>query len=182
MPNGTHAPPDVVLRVARADERALLRDIDDDACQLYEQHGVHLAALADGAFAHAELARWGECLAAQRVFVAGSAGAALGFAACRFVDGEPYLDQLSVRLAAMRRGVGAALIERACAWGREQGGARIWLTTYDHVPFNRPMYERRGFRVVDERACGPEIAADLEEQRQALPFPEARVAMVRSLR
>lgn len=177
-----HARPEILLRIATRDELPLLREIDDDACQLYEAHGVHLAPLAESAFARAELARWAGCLADEGVFVATTpAGVALGFAACRSIDGEPYLDQLSVRLAAMRRGIGAKLIEEACEWARRRGGRRLWLTTYGHVPFNRPMYERRGFRVIPESDCGPEIRADLEEQRGALPFPAERVAMRRSV-
>jgi GNAT superfamily N-acetyltransferase len=174
---------DVALRTARSDELPLLRDIDDDACQLYERHGVHLAPLAESAFAAAEVARWARCLEAGDVFFALSGdGAPIGFAALRPIDGEAYLDQLSVRLSAMRRGAGKALIERACAWARDRGDGYLWLTTYDHVPFNRPMYERRGFTVVDEASWGPEIAADVEEQRRALPFPRARVVMRRAVR
>src|SRR4051812_46965059 len=99
MPADAHPGFAFSLRMARGDELSTLREIDDDACQLYEAHGVHLAPLAGSPFALAEQARWARCLANGSVFLAMSfAGAALGFAACRRIDGEPYLDQLSVRL------------------------------------------------------------------------------------
>lgn len=168
------------LRIPSDGELPLLIEIDDDACQLYEVCGVKLGLTAESPFARAERARWARCLAEGSVFLAtGRAGESLGFAACGWIDGEPYLDQLSVRLSAIRRGIGTALIERAGAWARERGGRRLWLTTYGHLPFNRPMYERRGFSVVPEAVCGPEIVHHLDEQRRCLPLPNERVAMRR---
>ncbi len=180
MPSEPHARADLDLRIPSDGDLPLLIEIDDDACQLYEACGVRLGLTAESPFARAERARWARSLAARSVFFAtDGAGASLGFAACGWIDGEPYLDQLSVRLSAMRRGIGTALIERAAAWAREQGGSRLWLTTYAHLPFNRPMYERRGFSVVPEPECGPEIVHHLDEQRRHLPLPTERVAMRR---
>jgi hypothetical protein len=51
----------------------------------------------------------------------------------------------------------------------------------EHLPFNRPYYERHGFVVVSERECGPGVLHHLEEQRRALPAPHERVAMRRRL-
>ena len=61
--------------------------------------------------------------------------------------------------------------------GRRGHGAELWLTTYDHLPFNRPYYERLGFRRVD--AFGRDIAQHLAAQREALPDPAHRIAMRR---
>jgi hypothetical protein len=55
------------------------------------------------------------------------------------------------------------------------------LTTYDDVPFNRPYYERHGYAVVPEIACGPGVQHHLDEQRRHLPGPAQRVAMRRRL-
>jgi GNAT superfamily N-acetyltransferase len=104
------------------------------------------------------------------------AGRAIGFAAFRLVDGEPYLDQLAVRRAHMRRGVGSALLQLAISWS---SGRRLWLTTYSHLPWNRPYYERHGFVAVPGQACGPELRSVLQEQRAVLPDPDQRIAMVR---
>jgi GNAT superfamily N-acetyltransferase len=166
------------LRAARPDEIDLLVAIDDDAGRLYMEAGLAIALAADDPFVLLERARW--LAAAQRgdVLIAeDGSGTAMGFMASGVVDGQPYLDQLSVRPAFMRRGLGSALLTRAI----EAAGGELWLTTYAHLPFNRPFYERAGFVPVPEPACGPELREILRIQRAALPLPEERVAMVRRL-
>jgi GNAT superfamily N-acetyltransferase len=135
------------------------------------------------AFALAERQRSLAAAEAERAFLAvDESGVCLGFAALDSLDGEPYLDQLAVQRAFMRRGVGQLLLEQAVAWAERQKGDALRLTTYAHLPFNRPYYERHGFVVVAEVECGSGIRHHLEEQRRALPTPSERVAMRRSLR
>jgi N-acetylglutamate synthase-like GNAT family acetyltransferase len=81
----------------------------------------------------------------------------------------------------MRRGIGRRLLEHAAVTARATGGSALWLTTYDQLPFNRPYYERHGYVLVPESACGPDIRHHLEEQRRYLPEPARRVAMRRAL-
>lgn len=165
------------LRAARADELAQLVAIDDDASTLYSEAGTPLVLAADHPFAQAEASRWAAAIAHGRAQVAvNAAHRPIGFATLALVDGEPYLDQLSVRREAMRRGVGTALLEHAIAWSAER---RLWLTTYAHLPWNRPFYERHGFVAVADRDCGRELLALLEQQRAVLPDPDQRIAMVR---
>ena len=93
------------------------------------------------------------------------------------IDGVPYLEQVSVRRDAMGRGLGRRLLEHAIHWaGREP----LWLTTYAHVPWNRPFYERHGFVTIRESACPAGIVAILSDQRLALPAPGERIAMRRA--
>ena len=40
--------------------------------------------------------------------------------------------------------------------GGEAGYPRITLSTFRDVPWNRPFYERRGFRVVDPGGLPPQ--------------------------
>lgn len=93
------------------------------------------------------------------------------------IDGAAYLEQLSVRRTAMRQGLGRRLLGRAIDWA---GDAPLWLTTYAHVPWNRPFYERHGFVTIPESACPPGIVAILDDQCRALPAPDERIAMRRS--
>lgn len=100
------------------------------------------------------------------------------------VDGAAYLDQLSVRLDAMKRGVGRALIDRSLSWasGRaELVGRGLWLNTYGHLPWNAPYYERCGFVLVPEPAWGPQMRALVGFQRCRLTEPAQRVVMQRPL-
>jgi RNA polymerase sigma-70 factor (ECF subfamily) len=170
------------IRPALPSEMATLRDIDDDAGALYAIHGLPLDLPPDHVFLRDEGARWLRCAEGGRAFVAvDPSGAALGFAALGFADGEPYLEQLSVRVAAMRRGIGKRLLGHVADAARTLGGSAVWLTTYAQLSFNRPYYERHGYTLVPETACGPELRHHLDEQRRYLPEPAQRVAMRRAL-
>ncbi|HEY4292815.1 4-(cytidine 5'-diphospho)-2-C-methyl-D-erythritol kinase [Luteibacter sp.] len=77
------------------------------------------------------------------------------------------------------KGIGAALLEHACAWAREAGYAQIDLGTLADVPWNAPFYAKHGFTVVDKHA--PAFADALERDRQN-GFPDhLRVFMSRPL-
>ncbi len=78
----------------------------------------------------------------------------------------------------MRRGIGTSLLRRAIAWAAADSSSRLWLTTWAHVPWNAPFYARHGFVAHPEAACGPELRAILRRQREVLPDPDRRIAMV----
>jgi GNAT superfamily N-acetyltransferase len=165
------------LRLARPDELQELILIDDEASELYARAGLRIELSKDHAFTVAESARWADAIASGLAYVAVDAqDHPVGFAAVRLVDGNPYLDQLAVRPYAMRRGIGTALLRQAISWS---GGRALWLTTYSHLAWNRPYYQRHGFAPVPDDTCGIELLAILEEQRAALPDPGKRIAMAR---
>jgi len=177
-----HASAGFSVRPALPSELDVLRSIDDDAAALYAEHGLAIELASDHPFVRDEQARWLRSAQLGRAFLAlDTAGIAVGFAALDRVDGEPYLDQLAVRASAMRQGIGAALLGLAADWARAAGGSALWLTTYDHLPFNRAYYERHGFAVMPEFACGPGVRRHLDEERRSLPAPLHRVAMRRAV-
>src|SRR5262249_30887179 len=99
------------FRVAGVNELETLCEIDRDASRLFDQAGLELIPEHSAEFEAAERSRWVQCLKSGTVFVASDPwGAPVGFAALRVLDSEPYLEQLSVRMTAMRRGIGAALL------------------------------------------------------------------------
>jgi GNAT superfamily N-acetyltransferase len=173
--------PSVQIRPARADELELVVAIDDDASHLFESADLDFSGLHPShPFVVREHDRWAAALAGGRLFVAcGEDARPIGFASLGTVAGDAHLDQLAVVRACMRRGVGAALVAHAIAWSR--GHRAIWLTTYAHVPWNRPYYERGGFSVVAPPEQPHEIHEILAIERGALPAPEQRVAMRRHL-
>lgn len=125
----------------------------------------------------AEESRWAQAIEQQGAYVAvDSPQKPLGFIALGLVDGEAYLDQISVHPASMRQGIGTSLLSQAISWS---GARRLWLTTYAHLSWNRPYYELHGFVVVAECELGPELSSIIQAQRSALPEPEQRIAMVR---
>lgn len=159
------------LRLAAPSELATAVAIDDDASELYAEAGILLRFPEGHPFVLAERERWRACAERGGMWFAEVDGVVAGFAALEPLDGVMHLEQLSVRRAFARRGVGRALLEKAMQH------SPVTLTTYAHVPWNAPWYARMGFRVVSE--LGPQLAARMQEERVALPHPEQRVAMRR---
>jgi hypothetical protein len=57
----------------------------------------------------------------------------------------------------------------------------VTLTTFRDVPFNRPFYERRGYRVLEEAEWTPELAQRRAEEADAGLDPELGVVMAKEL-
>jgi len=165
----------LIIRVARPDELDAVVSIDDDASVLYTQAGTEVALPADHPFVVAERGRFRDAIDNERLHLAVRDGVAVAFMALSLVDGAPYLDQLSVRSDSMRSGIGTQLVRFALRQGHPHP---LWLTTYAHLPWNRPYYERFGFCVAPEHQDGPELREILRLQRETLPDPHERVAMV----
>lgn len=157
--------------------------IDDDASLLFADAGIVFDLTADHPFVLAEHARWRHCAEQGALLVArhDTTNERVAFAAIDRVDDASYLDQLAVLRSAMRRGIGRRLLAATASWARLRGDSALWLTTYAHVPWNRPFYEAHGFSVVPESDCGADIREILAEQREYLPFPNERVAMRRAI-
>jgi len=170
------------LRIGMTDDLATLGEIDADAGMLFEQAGLFLDLPETHEFPAAERRRWRECLVARTTLVAlDKTAGAIGFAAVGRKDGESYLAQLSVRQRFMRCGIGSALLEAACEIALAFGSRKMWLTTYGHLPWNRPFYERHEFRVMPEHECGPELLSEHTIEKRWLPVPHERVVMLREL-
>lgn len=170
------------IRTGSAADIDALVEIDADASTLFLQAGLDLELPADHPFFTAERERWMRSLVSGLTLLAvASTGRVLGFAASGSHDGEPYLDQLSVRTQFMRIGIGTALLKATEATARASGGRALWLTTYGHLSWNRPFYERAGFALVPEAECGPEMLAVSMFERRWLPAPDQRVVMRKNL-
>jgi GNAT superfamily N-acetyltransferase len=164
------------IRPARSTELTIASEIDDDATEAYAKIGISVWLPHDHPFAEDEEARWAAAQAdGHLLFACAADGTPVGFAAFGLVDGRPYLHQISVRCSAARQGVGTLLMERVKRWSLAAG--ELWLTTYGHVAFNRPWYERIGFGCVDAALAGPELAAIVAKEAAALPDASARVLM-----
>lgn len=169
------SPDAITLRSISPDEIDEAIAIDADACTLYASAGLGMDFPPEHPFARDERACWIAAAREGRAFLAvAPGGAAVALLVLDLLDSLRYLEQLSVRRSAMRRGIGRFLLRKAIHWAE---GAPLWLTTYSHVSWNRPFYEREGFEVVPESGCPAGIGAILEEQRRWLPAPEQRVAM-----
>jgi GNAT superfamily N-acetyltransferase len=103
-----------------------------------------------------------------------------GFARVDLVAGGAHLEQLSVDVEHMRKGIGRALVRAACQWARDGGYREITLATYRDVPWNGPFYESEGF-VESGPVDDWYISEGLDPEEQVLSRFGARVLMRRAL-
>ena len=113
-------------------------------------------------------------IAEARAFVDVEGAEVVGWLLVGALDGDAHLIQVSVATRAQGRGRGRALVEQAAAWARSQGFAALTLTTFRDIPWNAPLYEHLGFRVLGDDEITPGLAAHLTEEAR---FGPPRVAM-----
>src|SRR5690242_12007848 len=105
------------IQVAAPSEWREAVGIDDDASSLFDEAGLTVDLPVWQSFMVDERERWASAAADGRLFFAiDGSGARIGFAALTLVDGAPYLEQLSVRRAAMGKGTGRFLLNHAATW------------------------------------------------------------------
>ena len=102
-----------------------------------------------------------------------------GFAHVMELEGIAHLEQLAVRPAAHRQGIGTALVRASMAEAARRGYAEISLCTYADVPWNAPFYRLLGFEELTE--LGP-LHRRMREHEQDIGLDEhgRRVVMTAS--
>ena len=104
-----------------------------------------------------------------------------GYVLVSIVDGQAHIDQVSVSPEVQGQGIGRALIDQVAQWALGGGLTAITLTTFELVPWNGPLYERLGFRVLNDTEIGPDLQV-LREHEGALGLDlKLRVCMRRDL-
>ena len=172
----------IAYRVARIDELDIICDIDRDASRLFERAGLVMTPTEELELAAVERSRWLACVRSGSTLVAvNRGGEPVGFAALGLLDGAGYLEQLSVRVQAMRQGIGTALLSAIEEMAEKKQAPALWLTTWAHLPWNRPFYEKAGFSLVPEEHWGSEMRQQMAFERRLLPEPEKRVVMRKAL-
>lgn len=101
----------------------------------------------------------------------------VGYVVVDEVDGNGHIEQVSVRPDHQGSGVGRALLERVRAWALDTGKPAMTLTTFTEVPWNRPLYEHLGFRVLTDDETGPELRAVRAAETAHGLDPTLRVCM-----
>jgi GNAT superfamily N-acetyltransferase len=136
-----------IVREARHSDLPSLQEIERAAGAPFAELGM--TAVAEDP--PPSLEALGEYVTAGRCWVsAGPDGRPVAYLITDVVDGCAHVEQVSVHPVAQRRGLGAALIDRAATWAAEHGLPALTLTTYAEVPWNGPYYERLGFRYLTE--------------------------------
>jgi GNAT superfamily N-acetyltransferase len=105
------------------------------------------------------------------------AGAPIGYTLVDVVDDCAHIEQISVRPDHQGAGVGRALLDRVRDWAIETNRHAVTLTTFTDVPWNRPLYEHLGFRVLPDVEIGPGLRAVRETEAAHGLDPDTRVCM-----
>jgi GNAT superfamily N-acetyltransferase len=168
-----------MIRAAAATDGPVLREIEVAAGARFATVGLAEVAAHDP-FSIVELEAY---RTAGRSWVAtGADGTVVGYAVADDLDGCAHLEQVSVRPEQQGRGIGRELVEAVVDWARACRCPAVTLTTFADVPWNAPLYEHLGFRVLSEPEIGPELAARRDEETAFGLDPARRVCMRRDLR
>lgn len=133
----------VQVRPAVRGDVPALRDIEWASGQRYRQYGLDWVADDEPASVRV-LAAYA---ADGRSWVAvDDGGRPIGYILVDIIDGGGHIEQVSVEPAHQGEGVGRALIEHVKSWAKSRGLSVLTLTTFGHIPWNRPLYEHLGFR------------------------------------
>ena len=164
----------IAVRTSRGEDSPGLQEIERLAGEQFR--AVGLDAVADNE--PASIDELVEYAAQGRSWVAvDAADQPVGFVLVDEVDGNAHVQELNVRPDHQGQGVGRALLDRVRVWATETGRSAISLMTFAEVPWNRPHYERLGFRVFAEEEIGPELRAVREVETAHGLDPAIRVCM-----
>jgi GNAT superfamily N-acetyltransferase len=101
----------------------------------------------------------------------------VGYVLVGVLDDAAHIFHVCVHPDHQGHGLGKALIEQVKGWARSTGRPALTLATFYEVPWNGPLYEHLGFRVLAESELGPEMLARREHDRAKGLSPEGQVAM-----
>jgi ribosomal protein S18 acetylase RimI-like enzyme len=165
---------EVQIRSARHEDLGDIQQIEFDSGQRFRDFG--LPDVADNEPTSIAVLR--SHLRNGRAWVAlGDGGRVIGFLLLGEIDGAAHVEQVSVSPNDQGKGVGQSLIGEAARWAMGRGMSALTLTTFGHIPWNRPLYEHLGFRVLSEDELGVGLRAVCDSEAELGLDPELRVAM-----
>jgi GNAT superfamily N-acetyltransferase len=164
-----------VIRAARASDYEKLSDIERRAGEMFRDVG--LPEIADHDPYDAD-----ELAAAVALLVATDGDdAPIGYAMVELVGGHAHLGQISVLPEHGGQGIGTQLLDAVAGWARDQGHTEITLTTFRDVPFNAPLYGKRGYVVVPDADWTEALRELVAREAEMGLDPSTRVVMRRPL-
>ena len=156
---------EVRIRLGTCADIPLLQDLQVRAGILFRAIGMR--SVADNPPTREET--FGEAIAADLLHVAEQHEQCVGFTLALTHGAACHLEQMSVDPASHRQGIGAALLRNLIEVARSRGIARVTLSTFKHVAWNGPYYERYGFRyLTDSELTTPLIEVRRDEAAAGL--------------
>lgn len=160
------------IRLARAEEVARLRKIEDEAATLFSGVGLIDEAL-DMSFPLEDLDRligigqvWVACLDDE---------SPVGMVIAAVREGDVYIEEMAVLPAHGRCGLGTRLLATVCAWAQAAGYPAVTLATFRDVSWNGPFYRKHGFRDLQPLEWTPGMRAIRDQEAEHGLRVDARV-------
>lgn len=163
------------IRPAAPEDFARLAEIERAAAARFDPQDLPPALVA-ATLAVEELTA---ACAAGLLWVAADADGAHGFLLARRHDDSLHLQEMDVCPNRQGQGLGSALIAHAEAAARGLGLLRLTLTTFEHLAWNAPYYQGRGFQTLAAADCPPFLLTLL--RTEAEHGLKRRVAMQKPL-
>ena len=178
MSNTQSAHTDIHIRLATSSDRSDCLSIERDAVSVYRDAGLRHVADARLDSAVLDLLIGGD-----RVWVAEVCAHSqpVGFLAAGEVGPTLYVEELSVRLAYQRQGIGHALMTHMIGFARWAFFPAVTLTTYRDLPWCAPFYRSLGFMELNETSMAEELQLIRRRERNKGLEPPARVTLMKRL-
>jgi GNAT superfamily N-acetyltransferase len=90
----------------------------------------------------------------------------VGFAIVHVIDHIVHLAEIDVHPIYGRRGIGSALVKTVIEWAKAKNLDSVCLTTFSHIPWNAPLYEKLGFRCLSLDALPAFLAKILTHEAE----------------
>jgi GNAT superfamily N-acetyltransferase len=166
-----------VIRHARVDELPAIIEVERRSSARFSEY-ARIAHWVDDV---TEMSDLEAALARAMVWVAVLDGELVGWCYASPVDDSLFVEQIDVLPEFGRRGIGGQLLDRVSAEAADLGRVAVTLTTETDVAWNRPWYEKIGFRVLqpDERGSG--LAAKVAHEAERGLDITTRVTMRRAI-
>ena len=163
------------VRIAQDGDAQFLPEIEQSAGEAYRAIS-ELAWIADDknqtVDQHRELIAKGTCWIAVE-----DDRRPVAFLSAEIQDDTLHIWELDVRLDRQRLGIGRKLLEHAIVDARGRGLAALSLTTFRHVIWNAPFYQKLGFEILEDSQVGKRLRQVLRREIQQGMSARQRCAM-----
>lgn len=160
---------------AKASELSSLPSIELAAAALFDETDLP-KALRESPLSISELR---EAHKAGFLWVVRFQNDVVGFVMVTMIGSYWHIKEMDVHPNHARKGLGRKLLECVFQEARQDGVSCITLTTFSHLPWNAPFYEKLGFEAFEPDPSWPELRAALAAE-QSLGLSN-RIAMKKLL-
>ncbi|MBE9029972.1 GNAT family N-acetyltransferase [filamentous cyanobacterium LEGE 11480] len=166
------------IRLAELSDLAQLPAIEQAAAQQFQ--ATPYSFIAD--LAPMSMSRLHQLWSAGKIWlVIDAMESPVGFAIIKFWDELIYLHEIDVHPRHTCQGLGRALVETICDWGKLQNYQAVVLSTFQDIPWNGAFYAKCGFQMIPQMELSPQLQqVRAQEVMAGLPIQQ-RICMRRHL-